>query len=790
MEEAPMNRITTSRFVLFTLVLVGVLAGSVASVFAATNPTPTPTSAVVTTRVFNDCPTSTLNVVNNYPSLISFEDSNVDCFGFANLHVFHLSEDGVNEAAFDNNSSWRFDTDFKIEGDGSGEGGIQVAPWWSHNADGLFNVRSSDGEIACFGGRLPFFTFTGGFGLRYTKGDVIHLGVVYEPRALNAGRPATITYNVDYKGTHYTSGPLNFDMANPAEDPPHGLWGMLNDGRVGGHFKAFLGQGNPVTVKATFSNMVFGTTPNPTSIVVKTRIFNDCPTSNLLVDNQAPKYLQIWEHNLDCFGFANLHNWRWSENGTDPAIFNNNAKFRFTAELNIENNGDPSNPPGNGEAGLSIAPWWSKDVDGRFNVRSTDGEIACFGGRLPFFTFTGAFGLRYVPNTWIHMEIMYDPHGRTAVDPATVEYKLTYNGTDYTSGPLPFDQANPAEDPPYGAYGMLNDGQAGGYFQAFLTGGTPSNVKATWTDITWSTCVHPVFVYCEVFPHNFDLNSHGKLVYMTLEPSDNNVDYKASDIDVASIQLNGVPVSTLRAPKISRHDSRLTVWFDRAAVAATLTPGPHRTALMSGEIGSNCFDEYDYINVRQHHVHCPNSVFAPGSVAELSWDVDPELPVSHVTLVSSFDNGVTWRIEASNIANNGHYSWHVPNTPGTVLLNLVDQALATDDPADGIVADTELGASDAFVIQSPLSVGGPVAEFALRVPNPVSGKLVPSFSLASTEPAELAVFDVAGRAMLRRDVGGHSGSQSVSLGTLPTGLYLVRLSQAGRSLSQRIAVIQ
>ena len=36
--------------------------------------TPNPNSAVVKERIFNDCPFTTLTVVNNYPSLISFED--------------------------------------------------------------------------------------------------------------------------------------------------------------------------------------------------------------------------------------------------------------------------------------------------------------------------------------------------------------------------------------------------------------------------------------------------------------------------------------------------------------------------------------------------------------------------------------------------------------------------------------------------------------------------------------------------------------------------------------------
>ena len=105
-------------------------------------------------------------------------------------------------------------------------------------------------------------------------------------------------------------------------------------------------------------------------------------------------------------------------------------------------------------------------MDGRFNVRSTDGEIACFGGRLPFYSFTGAYGLHYVKGTTIHLEVLYDANGNTARRPGDdrVPCLLQWAWTT-PSGPLPFDEANPAEDPPYGLYGMLNDGRAGGYSQ-------------------------------------------------------------------------------------------------------------------------------------------------------------------------------------------------------------------------------------------------------------------------------------------------------------------------------------
>ena len=115
-----MNRITPSRplFVAFTVAAFAM--GLAATAFAvqyrsnAKPPTPTPTGVVLKTRVFNDCPTSNLTTVNNYPAEVSFDDANVDCFGFANLHTWSFSTDGVNDVPFDNPAAYRVSSDFKI----------------------------------------------------------------------------------------------------------------------------------------------------------------------------------------------------------------------------------------------------------------------------------------------------------------------------------------------------------------------------------------------------------------------------------------------------------------------------------------------------------------------------------------------------------------------------------------------------------------------------------------------------------------------------------------------------
>jgi hypothetical protein len=219
-------------------------------------------------------------------------------------------------------------------------------------------------------------------------------------------------------------------------------------------------------------NAAMATGPNPNSAVLKTRVFNDCPSSILTTVNNYPALITIGDAVLDCGGFANLHIWNFSEDGATAAVFNNSSAFTISAEVTISGTSE-------GEAGLRISPWWSQDVDGRMNVRSTDGEVACFGGRLPFYS----FGNLYVKGTTILLTITYLPNDLSVGNPATIEYEVDY-GVHYTSGPLPFDEGNPAEG--YGSWGMLDDARVGGYMQAFLQGGNPNAALSTdWADIRY-----------------------------------------------------------------------------------------------------------------------------------------------------------------------------------------------------------------------------------------------------------------------------------------------------------------
>lgn len=218
--------------------------------------------------------------------------------------------------------------------------------------------------------------------------------------------------------------------------------------------------------------------PAPNSAALSLRIFNDCPLSVLTPTNTYPALISI-DDVMDpaCVGFANLHSWSFSEDGgATPSLFVNQSNFRACATFVLDG-------PGNGEGGLRFGPWWSPLADGRFMANAESGEIAVFAGRLPFYSFTVNHGISYVKGTPIYMEMTYLSHSLTQADPATIQYKVTYNAVDYTSPVLAYDEGNPNENPPHGLWGCLHDAMVGGYFQPRANTGV--GLTATWRDICY-----------------------------------------------------------------------------------------------------------------------------------------------------------------------------------------------------------------------------------------------------------------------------------------------------------------
>jgi hypothetical protein len=812
-----MKRITPIRLAFSTLSLVALLGVS-----GVAQSTPVPNGATIETRTFNDCPLSTVTTLNNYPSKIQISDTmDPGCVGFANLHSWSFSADGGSTAAvFNNNANFRFGADIKISGPGEGEGGLRISPWYGKFVDGRFMANATTGEIACFGGRLPFYSFTGNHGITYVKGTTIHLEVVYTlAHDLFSTDPATIQYRVIYNGNTYDSPNLAFDSANPAECDPYHLWGILNDARVGGYFQPRANTGANLT--ASWKNIHFSVlpevgTPVANGATVETRTFNDCPLSTLTTTNNYPAQIKISDvMDPGCVGFANLHSWSFSEDGgTSAAPFHNNSNFHFLSDFSIAGDGE-------GEGGLRLSPWYGKFVDGRFMANATSGEIACFGGAVPFYSFTGNHGITYTKGTTIHLDVVYRSNELVETDPGSIRYRVVYNGNTYDSPELPFGEQNAAECNPYHTWGMLNDGRAGGYFQPRAN--TGEDLTATWNNIRYSTCVDPIEADVDISPRK--LNTRSRSPWITVEvrvpcirednrdwnkrgrrggddddDNNNNNDGHHGDhngdptFDVSSFRLNGVPAATSPRPRFSREGCKVTVRFPREAVLATITPGDRVPILVSGTFGGDCFEAVQFIKVKGPRVREPedDDDLIAGTSFDVTWDNSDGAQADYVTLLSSVDDGVTWKVEAENVRNTGSYRWRVPNVQ-TTQARVAVVTLASQDET-GPVTSEEIAVSGPFSIVTPAGVGDAEIGFALHgaVPNPSTGLNV-SFTLPNNKPAMLTVYDVSGRQVGQRDVGSlGAGRHLVSLaqkGRLPAGLYVVQLVQGGWKLSSRAVVV-
>jgi hypothetical protein len=207
-----------------------------------------------------------------------------------------------------------------------------------------------------------------------------------------------------------------------------------------------------------------GSTTDPNSVLINTRTWNDCPLSTLSVTNLYPASIEMHDQMFNlCVGFTNMHNWQFSADGGATRIaFENCSAYHFCADITVTGTG-------NGEAGLNLNPWWFPEAGGKFMLNVGTGEIACFDGRLPFYSFTVNHGITYVKRTTVKLEITYLPNGLSAVSPATVEYKVTIGPNTYTSGALPFNEGNIAEGVVHGNWGALVPNYAGGYFQPNVT---------------------------------------------------------------------------------------------------------------------------------------------------------------------------------------------------------------------------------------------------------------------------------------------------------------------------------
>ena len=157
----------------------------------------------VNARVFNDFPTSTLNINNAYPASLSIEESNFGAGGFANRHMAWASEDGGATASdFDYGDG--FDFAVTMNFDASPTTGREAGFMIDLFGFGFFGALGN-GEIAAFGSFLPFHSF----GNVYANATDVRLRMIYTPGAGENVLPAsTMEYIIDIGGGPISSGAL------------------------------------------------------------------------------------------------------------------------------------------------------------------------------------------------------------------------------------------------------------------------------------------------------------------------------------------------------------------------------------------------------------------------------------------------------------------------------------------------------------------------------------------------------------------------------------------------------
>jgi hypothetical protein len=155
-------------------------------------------SGIMHPRVYNDYPGATLTTVNNYPSLVSFSESNVVApTGFANRDDWRFSSDGgVTDHLFQNNEYWS----------------------------------------VAFGGPLPFYSF----GNTFNSGDTVLMGMTYE----NIGGTNGIVYSANGVNSPF------LPMSNLEQ-------GVINDSTLGGYVQIV----GVVPEPSVFALLVLGILP-------------------------------------------------------------------------------------------------------------------------------------------------------------------------------------------------------------------------------------------------------------------------------------------------------------------------------------------------------------------------------------------------------------------------------------------------------------------------------------------------------------------------------------------------
>ncbi len=163
---------------------------------------------------------------------------------FANRHAAWLSANpGVDRYDIQRNDSFYFQTNIRINvpaGSSPKEGGLQffhqrnvIDPGptaVTFTDEGFFNVRSSDGEVAIFGGALPFHSF----GNVYVAGTTATIGFAYyAPGVAGPNGAVEYFYNGVGSGIKFMDNSGDRVIAGDVNSPTYGFGGISNFANLG-----------------------------------------------------------------------------------------------------------------------------------------------------------------------------------------------------------------------------------------------------------------------------------------------------------------------------------------------------------------------------------------------------------------------------------------------------------------------------------------------------------------------------------------------------------------------------
>jgi hypothetical protein len=128
----------------------------------------------------------------------------------------------------------------------------------------------------------------------------------------------------------------------------------------------------------------------------------------------------------------------------------------------------------------------------------------------------------------------------------------------------------------------------------------------------------------------------------------------------------------------------------------------------------------------------------------------------------------------------------------TMSTSYVDQGVGRDSYYKLAAVDIHGNLSSYAFSGANLPAAAETQSQALRIlpirPNPLAREaIVVSFAVVPAAPARLELWDIVGRRLQSRDVGGAAGPKTLVLGRggdLMSGLYLVRLTQEGRAVTR------